>query len=350
MTLLGRRILVGLAVLAVGLVAYLAYPFASALLVAAVLAAALAPWCERIAVRLKGRRRLAAALVTTTVTLLLAVPVVGLALTFAQQSVEAVDEVRTTLQNEGVAGVVADLPVPLRDAARQVIARLPRREKQVEELAGDQTGRMAGVVGYVLLATWSILFQTAMTLVAFYFLLLDGPTLVHWATEVGPLKQAQMRDLLSDFRDVSVAVLVSSVVAAGIEALVAFMGYFLTHTPQVLIFTAVTFVAAFIPVVGAGTVVLSASVLLFVTGHSTAALFLAGWVVVVSFVDHLVKPYLMKGRMEVHGGVVFFSLLGGVAMFGPAGLLAGPLIVAFFLAVVRMCQKELRQKELPAAA
>jgi predicted PurR-regulated permease PerM len=45
--------------------------------------------------------------------------------------------------------------------------------------------------------------------------------------------------------------------------------------------------------------------------------------------------------MEVHGGVVLFSLLGGVAMFGPAGLLAGPLIVAFFLAVVRMCQKEL---------
>jgi predicted PurR-regulated permease PerM len=154
-TLLGRRILVGLALLAVGLVAYLAYPFASALLVAAVLAAALAPWCERIAVRLEGRRRLAAALVTTMVTLLLAVPVVGLALTFAQQSVEAVAEVRTTLQNEGVAGVVDDLPVPLRDAARQVIARLPRREKQVEELAGDQTGRMAGVVGYVLLATWS---------------------------------------------------------------------------------------------------------------------------------------------------------------------------------------------------
>jgi predicted PurR-regulated permease PerM len=44
----------------------------------------------------------------------------------------------------------------------------------------------------------------------------------------------------------------------------------------------------------------------------------------------------------LHGGVVFFSLLGGVAVFGPAGLLAGPLIVAFFLAVVRMCQKELQ--------
>jgi len=328
-------------VLAVALVAYLAYPFASALLVAAVLAAALSPWCERVALRLQGRRTLAAALVTAAVTLLLALPMIGLTLTFAQQSVEAVSEIRTTWQNKGVAGVVGELPAPLRDAARQVIARLPRREKQVEELAGDQTGRMAGAVGYVVLATWNMLFQTAMMLVAFYFLLLDGPSLVRWATEVGPLRQAQMRQLLSDFRDVSVAVLVSSVVAAGIEALVASLGYLVTQTPQALIFTVVTFVAAFIPVVGASAVVLSASALMFVTGHSTAALFLAGWVVVVSVVDHLVKPYLMKGRMEVHGGVVLFSLLGGVAMFGPAGLLAGPLIVAFFLAVVRMCQKEL---------
>jgi predicted PurR-regulated permease PerM len=59
-----------------------------------------------------------------------------------------------------------------------------------------------------------------------------------------------MRELFSDFREVSVAVLVSSVVAAGIEALVAFLGYFVTHTPQTLIFTVVTFVAAFIPVEG----------------------------------------------------------------------------------------------------
>lgn len=341
MTLLGRRILVALAVVAVALVAWLAYSFASALLVAAVLAATLAPWCERIAARLKGRRALAAALVTMGVTLLLGLPVVGLTLTFAKQSVDAVAQLRTTLQSKGVAGVVDDLPAPLRDAAREVIARLPRREKQVEELAGDQTGRLAGAIGYVLLATWSILLQMALMLVAFYFLLLDGPTLVLWATEVGPLKEAQMRQLLSDFKDVSVAVLVSSVVAAATSALVAFGGYAVTRTPQALIFAAVTFVAAFIPVVGASAVVLSASALMFVTGHSPAALFLAGWVVVVSVVDHLVKPYLMKGHMEVHGGVVFFSLLGGVATFGPAGLLAGPLIMAFFLAVVRMCQKEL---------
>lgn len=55
-----------------------------------------------------------------------------------------------------------------------------------------------------------------------------------------------------------------------------------------------------------------------------------GGLLVVSFVDNLAKPYLTKGRMDVHGGVLFFALLGGLAPFGPSGLLAGPLIVAFF--------------------
>ena len=65
----------------------------------------------------------------------------------------------------------------------------------------------------------------------------------------------------------------------------------------------------------------------------------------VGFTDNVVKPLLMRGRMEVHGAVIFFALLGGLAMFGPVGLIAGPLILSFFLAVVRMCRHEV---EAPA--
>jgi len=49
--------------------------------------------------------------------------------------------------------------------------------------------------------------------------------------------------------------------------------------------------------------------------------------------------------LEVNTGVIFFALLGGIATFGPVGLIAGPLVVAFFLAVVRMSRKELTELE-----
>ena len=108
-----------------------------------------------------------------------------------------------------------------------------------------------------------------------------------------------------------------------------------------------TFVVAFIPVAGAASVVFVGAGLLFFTGHSEAALGLALWgIFVVSTVDNLVKPWLLKGRMEVDGGLIFFALLGGMATFGPVGLVAGPLILSFFLAVVRL----VRQEPRPAAA
>ena len=88
---------------------------------------------------------------------------------------------------------------------------------------------------------------------------------------------------------------------------------------------------------GAGAVALAAAAFLFLGGHPRAALFLALWAIfAVGLADNFIKPFLMKGAVKLHGAVVFFALIGGVAVFGPIGILAGPLIVSFFLAVVRM--------------
>ena len=71
------------------------------------------------------------------------------------------------------------------------------------------------------------------------------------------------------------------------------------------------------------------------------ALFLALWgIIVVGLSDNVVKPLLAKRGMQMHGAIVFFSLLGGLAVFGAIGLLLGPLIVAFFLTVVRIYERD----------
>jgi predicted PurR-regulated permease PerM len=109
-------------------------------------------------------------------------------------------------------------------------------------------------------------------------------------------------------------------------------------------FAGVTFFVAFIPAVGAGSACLGVALMLFVTGHAYAALFLALWaLVVVALVDNLIKPLLIKHGMEMRGAVVFFSLIGGLAAFGAVGLLLGPLVVALFLALLRMYERDFRQ-------
>jgi predicted PurR-regulated permease PerM len=336
-----RAVLIGLVVLGMALVGSLIYPFASALLFAAVLAGALYPQCEWLALRLGGRATLASGLVTLVVGVLLAAPTVWLAFTVGSEVLTGVSAVERTLRRGGgVPALVERLPPSMRERARSLAERLPGGTDPIQDLAKDQAGKAAAAATAAIVAASTIVIKVALMLVAFFFFLIDGKRLVHWFATVAPLPAGQILDILSDFRAVSVAVLLSSLGTAGVQALAALLGYLATGVPQPLVLAFVTFIIAFIPAIGAASVVMAVALLLFLTGHPQAALCLALWgVVVVSTIDNLVKPWLLKDRMEIHGGLIFFALVGGIATFGPVGLLAGPLILSFFLAVLRLWQK-----------
>ncbi len=331
-----------LTVLATYLLSRVIRPFAAALFIAAVFAGAVSPLYERLATRLGGRRNLASGISTLAVLLVVILPLAWLGVVLAQEAADGVSYVRRTLRSEGVGGLVNDLPAPLRSAAQKVLDRLPHDSEELTQVAGAQGGRAASAVGGFVSATWTAVVQMVMMLIAFFFLLVDGPRLVQWVVEVLPLRRQQTQTLLTDFRKVTVAVLVSSIATSAIQAAVAFVGYLLAKVPNPMFFGFVTFLVGLVPAVGAGAVTLGAALIVYLSGRPGAALFLAIWgIFFVGLADNVVKPYLIRGGVSLHGAVVFFSLVGGLAYFGPVGLLAGPLIVSFFMAVVHMWKAEL---------
>lgn len=336
-----RNVLVVLAVLALGLVALVLQPLATALLVGAVLAGVLSPGMERLSRRLKGRREIAGGLLTFCVLMAVIVPIAAFATTLVQQVIEGVAWVRETLASEGVHAIVEKLPGFLQKYATRFVARLPRAFEQLPQAAATHGGEAAAAVSGILSATGGLLFQAVMMLIALYFFLVDGRRLVAWVADVVPLKRGQLAELLADFRRVAVAVLVSTIATAGIQSLVALAGYLIAQVPNAIFFTLATFLLALVPAIGAAVAVLAVAALKLATGHTVAAIFLAVWgIVVVGLIDNLAKPLLMRGGMEIHGAVIFFSLIGGIAVFGAIGLVAGPLIVSFLIAVVRIYQRD----------
>ena len=96
--------------------------------------------------------------------------------------------------------------------------------------------------------------------------------------------------------------------------------------------SSLTFIAAFIPSVGTVIVALPAALLVLALGHPWAALFLAIWALaVVGLIDNVVEPLLIKGGVHINAAVLFFALIGELAMFGAAGLIVGPLAVSLFV-------------------
>jgi predicted PurR-regulated permease PerM len=336
-----RRLLVALVIAAVALALVVVRPFWQGFFLAAVLAAALGRPMEWLAARLRGRRSVAAALLTVGVLLALVLPLATIAAILVAQAAEGVQWLRQTIESEGVWGVIERLPGPAQRAAREVLEAIPRPGQQLQKLAGEQGGQAAAAVGGALAATGTALFQTVMMLIALFFFLTDGSRLVAWLERRVPLRRGQFRMLVDDFRQTSVSVLLSSLGTAAIQAAAALVGYFIARAPNKIFLVLATFVFALIPAVGAAVMVVAVGLLLLATGHLAAGIFLVVWgVAVVSLSDNLARPYLLKGGMELHGGLVFFALLGGLAVFGGIGLLVGPLVLTFLVAVTNLYRRE----------
>jgi predicted PurR-regulated permease PerM len=336
-----RRVLVFLVLAALALTFLIVKPFWIAFFLAAVISAAIRPAMEWLSRKLRGRRSVAAALLTIAVLVVVVVPVASLGAVLVNQVIQGIEWLRETIQSEGVWGLIERLPGPAQDAAREVLQAVPRPERQLQRLAGEQGGQAAAAVGGVLAATGTVLFQTVMMLIALFFFLVDGGRLVDWIDARVPLRPGQFRVLVEDFRQTSVSVVVASIGTAAIQTATAVVGYVIARAPNLLFLTLTTFIVALIPAIGGAFVVVGVALLLLATGHPIAGTFLAIWgLAVVSLSDNVARPYLLKGGMELHGGLVFFALLGGLAAFGGVGLILGPLIVTFLVTVTKLYRRE----------
>jgi predicted PurR-regulated permease PerM len=104
--------------------------------------------------------------------------------------------------------------------------------------------------------------------------------------------------------------------------------------------------AAFIPIIGAAIAYLTATAVLAAMGRWEAALlFFIYGVGIVSSVDNVLRPLVMGSRVRVHPVLLFIALLGGVRVFGGVGIIAGPVLLAIFLAALRIYQREFAGNE-----
>lgn len=340
------------------LVSTIFLPLWKPLFLAAVIATATHGLYQRLARRLGGRRHLAATLMTIGVVLLLLVPFAVVGTVVVREAIQAFDFVQRAMREGGLESLAERLPERLEGPARRLLATIPVAPEALTGQAAGTGVQLARALGDVVASVARTLFATAMMLIAYFAMLTEGRRLLGWIEDVSPLRGRQTIELLAEFRTVSRSVLRSTVVTAAAQAAVATIGYVIAGVPNVVFFGFLTFFAAFVPSVGTAVVALPIAAVLFLLGNTWQAIFLTAWsLAVVGLVDNLLKPLLIRGGMHLHGVVIFFSLLGGILVFGAIGLLVGPLAVTFFLAMIRFGYRDFtphrppgEREEVPAPA
>jgi predicted PurR-regulated permease PerM len=342
---LAQKIWLGLfAVLATALFLQVLWPFRAPIFLAAVLAAVLQRPLEKVVLLLRGRRRTAAALVTAGVLLVIVLPLASIAGFAAHQAVTGFQYVRDTL---GVTSVqelkTAELPPPAQAAVDRTLHMLHLTRAQVQEGAGKVAARAEEIAPEVLKDSGRLAFHTVLMLLAFYFLLVDGRRVIRWLWSVSPLQAEKTEELLREFHDVASGSIIGTVASAVIQGVLAGIGFAIFGVPHAFFFGLLTAIASFIPVIGTAIVWVPAVGLLALSGHSGAAIGLTAWCAVgVVGVEHIGKPLLLRATSggEMHTGLMFLALLGGLEAFGLLGVILGPLIVSFFISLMRMIERD----------
>jgi predicted PurR-regulated permease PerM len=327
-----------LALLATALFLWVVLPFWSPLLLAAVLAAVCQRPLDRLTAMLKGKRRLSGALITLGVFVLIVLPFASIVTFSVQEAIGGFTYLRDTL---GVQSVSDLKTMQLPPSVEHALTSLHLTRAQVHDFASTAAAKAQEVGPEILATSGRAVFHTVLMLLAFYFLLVDGRRLITWLWNVSPLEARQTEELLAEFHHVATGSIIGNLATAVIQGALAGIGFAIFGVGHAAFFGMLVGVASFVPVIGTAIVWVPAVLLLLFNGHHGAAIGLAIWCGVgVVGVEHLAKPFILRATSggEMHTGLMFLALLGGLEVFGILGVILGPLIVSFFISLMRMIE------------
>jgi len=90
-----------------------------------------------------------------------------------------------------------------------------------------------------------------------------------------------------------------------------------------------------VPVLGAFIIWIPMAAFLAIEGSWGRALILALWgMLVIGTVDNLLRPYLVGNRLKLHTILAFMAFVGGLIVFGPAGMILGPVTLTVTLVLL----------------
>jgi len=171
-------------------------------------------------------------------------------------------------------------------------------------------------------------------LFAVFFLLKDGPGFLSRIRDYLPFAEEDKNRLMSKIKDMIISTVFGGVVVAIIQGILGGIAfYFLGLKSPVLWGTAMS-IMSFLPLLGTFSIWGPACGYLFIQGSygKGIILFLFG-LLIISMVDNILKPIIIGGRTKMPTLAVFFSVLGGIKLFGFIGFIMGPLVLALFVSV-----------------
>jgi predicted PurR-regulated permease PerM len=294
-----------------------------------IIAVAIHPLYQRLAMLLGGRQNLSATLITLLFLALLMGPILML----TQLLVENVAVLGQHLRTEQIAipmppESVKDWPI-IGESVAGLWSLASTNLAEALELLQPQLKTFG--VWLVGLAT-----SAGIGIIIFLFsVVIAGAMLAHSAGS-HRIVHGISRRLLGDERGEEMANLAEITIrsvtrgvlgVAVIQALLAGIGFAVVGIPGAGIWALFCLISAIVQL-GVGPIVIPAVIYVFATGDTVTAVLFLVWSAVILVLDNILKPLLLGRGVDVPMLVIFLGSIGGMLMMGIVGLFIGAVVLA----------------------
>ena len=326
-------VLIGAAALGLYLCYRLVQPFFPALSWGLALAVVGYPIHKRIC------RRIPQATISAALTvLIIAVTIIAPVVLVSQQLVRQVMASATTVQESIESG-------EWREAIEEhprlaAVADWIEQSVAMDELPAKLSGALQQWGPTVLVGSLVALMQLGITILVLFYFFRDKRDLAADVRSVLPLSERETDGMIRRITDTIHATIFGSLVVAAIQGLMGGIIFWVLGLPAPILWGAVMAVLATIPVAGTFVVWAPTAVYLAMTGSVGKALVLVAWgAIAIGLIDNVLYPVLVGKRLRFHPLPVFFSIVGGLSLFGAAGLVLGPLTLSVTSALLEVLRR-----------
>ena len=201
--------------------------------------------------------------------------------------------------------------------------------------------KVAGRLPSFLTGTANLLTNLLLMFFVLYYMLVHGKRMENYLNDLLPLKEENREILRHETNLMIRANGIGIPLLAVIQGLVGFIGYFIFGIQEYGVWGFLTGVASLIPIVGTGLIWVPLTVYLFATGHNLQGIGLGIYsLAILTNVDYVARITLLRKIGDVHPLITILGVIVGLSIFGFIGLVFGPLLVSYFIILIKIYRNE----------
>lgn len=210
-------------------------------------------------------------------------------------------------------------------------------EDNMAKLQSEAAGFITNFLGESMVILTNIL----LLFFFFYYMLINTGKIEKLMEEYIPFSQDKLARFSKELESQTFSNALGSPLLAIIQAGAAALGYWIFGLPDPLFWGVMTGFFSFFPVVGSMLIWLPAAIYLLSAGQTWQGVAVGIYgVAIIGTIDNIFRFVFQKKFADVHPIITIVGVISGLQLFGVSGIIFGPLLLSYFLILLKIFKEE----------